>query len=132
MRVAIVVPRADADRAPDGARSPEHADPALLAALSGAGLTLLPCVDEASARARLAAGEVDAVLLDAAAERAARADRAQLAHDLRGPLGLVRGHAELLEADRLDGQRESLRDIAAAVGRLAALVDARVEPPASP
>jgi signal transduction histidine kinase len=107
---------------------------ALVRRLESAGLEVIRAEDEPSARAGLARGEAEALILGSGVEQAARDARRRLAHDLRGPLALIGGHAELLEGPRVpDADRaESLAAIHGAARRLAELVDSRVEPPAGP
>lgn len=103
----------------------------LVASLESAGLEVIRADDEPSARAALARGEGEALILGSEGEQVAREGRRRLAHDLRGPLALIRGHAELLEGPRVSeaDRAESLAAIDTAARRLAELVDGRVEPP---
>ena len=107
-------------------------DERTLATLRAAGLECVTVPDEGDGRALLAAGRADALLLGADAEAQHRQARLSLAHDLRGPLAMLRGHAELLLMTRdagvdPDDWRESIEAIHEAVDRLATLVRERIE-----
>lgn len=105
-------------------------DGPLLTALRACGLSLEPASDEARARNALCADEADGLLLDAAAARATRERLRCLAHDLRGPLALLRGHTEILLRMPASPAElaESLAEIHAATLRLAQIVEQQVEP----
>lgn len=100
------------------------AEAGLVEDLIRVGLPARPVADERAGRAALAAGAARALLLSPEAASRQRAAEQRLAHDLRGELALVRGHAELLATSAGPGpEGRALQAIIAAVTRMAGLLE---------